>query len=86
MWQFERSRFGALSPVFKLASTSSGPVIHEDHRAFIGAQPLSIMTAVDLSRERFRNDDYRHCRIGKITMKAASSRPKPSPPGRTGGW
>lgn len=71
MWPFDREREReknkALSTVLH-ALVSRAPV-YDDHRDFIGAQPLSIMTAMDLSHERFRNSDYRHCRIGKITMK-----------------
>ena len=72
MWPFdrrerEREKNKALSDV--LHALASKPTAYDDHRKFIGAQPLSLMNAMDLSHERFRNNDYRRCRIGKIKMK-----------------
>jgi len=72
MWPFdrrerEREKNKALSGV--LHALASKSATYDDHRGFIGAQPLSLMNAIEMSRERYRNDDYRHCRIGKITMK-----------------
>lgn len=55
--------------LIKYAPPPTGPAVYHGHREFIGAQPLNLMNAIELFRERYRNDDYRHCRIGKITMK-----------------
>lgn len=41
---------------------------YESHRRFIGEQ-VGILNGVDMMIERATNASYRHCAIGKITLK-----------------